>query len=428
MKKKILVLIIAILLLLTIGFVVYTEFINKPSSGSSPEKPQQNPNPPTFVVTTNDTYNLNIIHQVNSSANDNYLISPYSIEIALSMLKEGANGTTKEQIEKAAPTRNINILDIKDRVSVANALFIKNTFKKDIKNSFVSKMKNEYDADLLYDEFKKPDVINNWVNEKTKKMIPKLLDTMDPDFVLGIANALAIDVEWNIQFECPSTNSQKFTKTDGTTKNVEMMHNTYYSNVEYIKNGDVDGVILPYASYDTNGNKVYDDASNTLEFIAIKPHGDVYEYINKLTEDSLNNSINSKKTLNENEQLALSLPRFEYDSGIKDFISVLQNLGIVDAFGGNANFSNISDKLSLYVGTAIHKTHISLNEKGTKAAAITYFELEKNSEPIASENVVDIKFDKPFMYIIRDKSTHEMLFFGVVENPNVWKGSTCDNK
>ena len=85
---------------------------------------------------------------------------------------------------------------------------------------------------------------------------------------------------------------------------------------------------------------------------------------------------------------------------------------------------------NVYVGEAIHKTHIELNEVGTKAAAITYFGMFKNSaliEPNEYETI-DINFNKPFIYMIREASTKEILFFGTVYEPNIWKGSTCNNK
>ena len=77
---------------------------------------------------------------------------------------------------------------------------------------------------------------------------------------------------------------------------------------------------------------------------------------------------------------------------------------------------------------AIHKTHIDLNENGTKAAAVTYFGMFKNTsiEPKEKE-IINIEFNKPFIYIIRDPKTNEMLFFGVVYEPNKWIDSTCEN-
>ena len=80
-----------------------------------------------------------------------------------------------------------------------------------------------------------------------------------------------------------------------------------------------------------------------------------------------------------------------------------------------------------YVGQAIHKTHISLNEKGTKAAAVTGIEVDsKAAYDPDTEEPKKVEFNKPFAYIIRDKETKEMLFFGVVYEPEKWNGKTCE--
>ena len=98
----------------------------------------------------------------------------------------------------------------------------------------------------------------------------------------------------------------------------------------------------------------------------------------------------------------------------------------------NANFYNMVEKEkqfgNIYVGQAIHKTHIDLNEKGTKAAAVTYFGMFDNAVAIEETKPKEIIFNKPFIYMIRDKDTKEVLFFGTVYEPNIWKGSTCSNE
>ena len=79
-----------------------------------------------------------------------------------------------------------------------------------------------------------------------------------------------------------------------------------------------------------------------------------------------------------------------------------------------------------YVDTAIHKAIIELNEKGTKAAAITYFGIAGNALQRDEFEVKKIVFDKPFVYMIREAKSGEILFFGSVYEPNEWQGSTCD--
>ena len=81
-------------------------------------------------------------------------------------------------------------------------------------------------------------------------------------------------------------------------------------------------------------------------------------------------------------------------------------------------------KENIYVSDAIHKTYIDLNEKGTKAAAVTYFGM-KALGAFIDDKMIDIEFNRPFMYMIRDNKTSEILFLGSVYEPNKWKGTTC---
>ena len=395
---------------------------------------QQNNNPESPKIYKDNNYNIRLIKTINDIENDNYLISPYSIEIALNMLSEGANNNTKKEIDNLIGNRNIEYFNIKDRISVANALFIKDIYASYIKDDFKNILDKNYSADFIYDEFNKPDKINNWVNDKTYKMIPSILNDIDKDFVLGMANAVAIDVDWLNEFECENTNEEEFTKSNNEKIKVEMMHQKYEHEIEYI-DGDDKVVIIPYQTYDNNGDVNKD--GNTLEFVSILPEISVNEYIESLTKEKLDEIDKDKKKIGENEELYLSIPRFSYEYEIKNFIELLNNLGINDAFNiRNADFTNIMSKDNmkkynidnLYVNTAIHKTYIDLNESGTKAAAVTYFGISKATSALPEEKKeIHIAFNKPFIYMIRDKKSKEILFFGVVETPNVWKGTTCTN-
>lgn len=383
------------------------------------------------VKLVNGKFNLNLIKTVNSNKNENYLISPYSIEIALNLLRAGASGETLTEIENVVGNREINDVSINNRVSVANAAFIKNKYKDYIKDDFYNTIVEKYNSELLYDDFKTPKVINDWVNDKTDGMIEKILSSVDPSFAIGLANALAIDVEWDGPFDCIETKSQQFIKMDGSKYNVEMMHKTLKnSNYKYLKSNLATGVIIPYKMYNAKNGEVDYEKGNGLEFIGILPNGDVNSYINNLTNHELNELDSSAREVNNDFQIKLSLPRFKYEYTLDNFKDVLMALGIKQAFDDTyADFTNIMEKRdnvgNLYVGEAIHKTYIDLNEKGTKAAAVTYFGMYTSGMIMEEPEYVTLTFDKPFIYMIRDTKTKEMLFFGVVYEPNKWVGSTC---
>lgn len=425
-KNKIIFLIIVLIIILVLGCLIYKKVFVQES-----EKPQ-----PTNPIVLNDNeFNANIIKSVTQleEPNKNFLISPYSIEIALNMLRDGANGETKTQIDNVINQRTINDLQIKNRINVANAAFIKNEYKKDVIEKYYRKIQNDYKGEILYDEYRTPKVINDWVNKETYGMIPTLIEHMDPNFALGIANAMAIDVDWANSFKCDFTGSEEFTKEDESKINVSMMHqNDVYA--KYFDTEQEKGIVLPYKTYDENGEEVYDESDelSNLEFIGILPKDNITSYINSLTNETFTKIDTNIKEPSENEKINLSLPMFNYDYEINDFKQVLQNMGIVDVFDEDkADLSNMIVKkgANFYVSEAIHKTHIDLNEKGTKAAAVTAFIVnETTALPDKEKTIIEIKFNKPFAYMIRDSKTKEILFFGVVHEPSKWNGSTCSKE
>ena len=418
--SKIIIVILVIYIIGLGGYLVYDKVLKKDSSMQ--ERPIDKPKDEPIVKSREFNYNLILNNHAIAEKNKNYLISPYSIEIALNMLRDGASGDTKTEIDKVIGKRKINDVIVKDKVNVANAIFIKNKHENNVLSSYKNNLETNYHAEMFVDEFKSPDKINDWVKEKTMEMIPKISDDLNPNFVLGLVNAIAMKVEWQEEFDCNRTISEEFTKVDGSKINVEMMHDYGY---KYVKEEKVEGIVLPY--------KKYDNSNVELEFVGLIPTGNLDDYINNNFESDVKNLNNLIKTPINNaskEQIInLSLPRFKYESGIKEFISLLQNMGIKRSFvSGQADFSNMVQNVNdLYVDQAVHKTFIELDEKGTKAAAATGFSTaEKSAGPTKQYEYIDIKFNKPFIYLIREKNTNEILFFGVVYEPNLWNGSTCD--
>ena len=411
MKKKHIIIIIFIILLLVLSLLLFRK---------------QNKDIKEMTPINESDFNLSLIKNVNQNQKDNYLISPYSIKVALNMLNEGAYGNTKKEIEKVLNNEPINEISNKN-IKVANAIFVKNKYKPYIETNFYNNIKNKYNGEVLFDEFKTPKVINDWVNKHTDKMIPSILKTIPSNFILGLANAIAIDAKWASAFECNNTLKEEFTKIDNTKINTEMMHKTLEDNrFSYFKTNNATGVILPYQQEDN------------LEFIAILPNNNAYDYINNLTQEELLNIDKSKKEANNKLHINLSIPRFTYDYDLANFMKVLYNMGIKDAFNEDvANFNMIIEKdnygkakiHNIFVDTAIHKTHIELNETGTKAAAVTYFGLKDSAAILPPDDIeqINIKFNKPFIYIIRHQESKELLFFGVVNSPNKWNGTTCQN-
>lgn len=366
-----------------------------------------------------EEYNSDIIRT--TFEEKNYLISPYNIKMALNMLKEGADGNTKDEIEKVIGNEKVNNINIKNKLSIANGIFIKNDFKPSVKKEFTNIMNNKYHSEIIYDDFKTPKVINNWVKEKTNGMIDKVLDKMDENSVMGIASALALDIKWLDTFNCLDTKKEEFTKIDNNKMNTIMMHQTYESNAKYIKGDKEEGIIIPYNT---------ETSDVELEFVGLLPKNNITDYVRNIDINKINDLISSARETNDKLHVILSLPRFSYSYEVEDFISSLKKMGINDVFSPElANLSKILDTSGIYVGDAIHKTKIDLNEDGTKASAVTYFNVMYKGAPLFEQNFEEINlvFNKPFVYMIREKNTGEILFFGTVFEPSSWKGNACSN-
>ena len=411
MKKKNIILISVIFIIIVILVLLFVK-LNFGKENNNMIKPPDNNG------TTLD-FDYKIIKKVNEKYKGNYLVSPLSIAYALSMLNDGASDKTKEEINNLIKDYKFSkIPNVKNRINIANALFIKNRFKNEINESYVNHIKSNYNADTIYDEFNSPDKLNNWVKDKTHNMIPKLVDRLDPNFVLGIVNALAIDVEWNNKFKCENTKNGEFNLINGSKMDTAYMHQSEGNT--YFETNNAKGIIKSYETYKNDNNESID-----LEYIAILPNN-IDEYINNFNLDELHKIYNS--TITDNVKVNLAIPKYTYDFNYDNFKADLISLGIKEAFDEkNASFKNITNNNDVYVYDAIHKTHIDLSENGTKAAAVTAFLIAYKSA-IDNRNVIDITFDRPFVYIIKEKNNDNIWFFGTVYEPIKYENSTCKTK
>ncbi|MBR3210553.1 MAG: hypothetical protein IKF71_01290 [Bacilli bacterium] len=119
--------------------------------------------------------------------------------------------------------------------------------------------------------------------------------------------------------------------------------------------------------------------------------------------------------------MTVGLPRYEFEFDYGDaFKNALISMGIKSIFlPGSCNLTGmIQNHDDMYVSEAIHKSYVKVNEAGTKAAAVTYFGTK--NEVASDENYAYITFDQPFVFIIKDHKSNEILFFGVVYEPEKW--------
>ena len=367
----------------------------------------------------NNTFDFSFLKMENEKAN--MLYSPLSIKYALKMLQEGADGDTLSQIEKVTSNLSLTKYQNIDKVlSLANGLFIKDTFYSKVKPEYSSLLASQYNAEILQDKFENANNINKWIDNKTLGIIKKMLEDNN---VIGakmiLVNALAIDMEWDEQFSDNNTYGKPFYLKDETEiQATTMTKETSESNTSYYKDEKITALTMDLKQY--NNTK--------FEFVAIMPDKDLKQYVDNFSLDKMNEiDKNLKSADKEKDGVIVNIPKFsfEYDLKLKED---LQNLGITDAFSkGLANFKKMTaPEEKLYVKDALHKANIDFTEKGVKAAAVTTFIMATTSMIEEPKHPVEVRINKPFMFLIRDKNTKEIWFTGTVYEPNKWENDKAE--
>lgn len=344
---------------------------------------------------------------------ENSLVSPLSVLLALAMTTNGADNKTLEQMEHTLGGHDIALLNeylytyvknlpttSKSKLNIANSIW----FRDDENRLTVQKMFLQNNADYYgaaaykspFDDSTVKD-INRWVKENTDGVIEEIIDSIDEDTVMYLINAIVFDAEWEKIYNENDIRKDSFTTNAGKKKTVDFM---FSEESLYIKDDNAHGFIKPYANNDYSFFALLSSQN-----IALK------DYIQTLTGDKLYTILSEP---NEGMVYA-SLPKFEYDYEIS-MNNALSDLGMPDAFiASKADFTKLgkSSRGNIYIGEVLHKSFISVDEKGTKAGAVTKVEIKDES---FTEGVT-IRLDRPFLYGIIDNSTNLPVFIGTVQDP-----------
>ena len=176
-----------------------------------------------------------------------------------------------------------------------------------------------------------------------------------------------------------------------------------------------------------------------LEYIGIMPlNKNLDEYVKNITAQDINNLLGQLKKIELNNfkdgvvtKITGFIPKFKFDYEL-DLMNDLKTLGIKNVFEiGKANLKNITSD-ELYINKISHKSNIEFTQDGLKAAAITYAGGKGAGETFnyyfeVPVEEIDLTFNKPYMFIIRDKKTQEVWFTGTVYNPLLYKEDNTKN-
>jgi serine protease inhibitor len=352
----------------------------------------------------------------------NMLYSPLSIEYALHMLQEGASGNTYTEINKVIGNKELTkYKSIEKVLSLANGLFIRDTYYEGVKKEYIKTLEEKYEADVVKEKFEDAQNTNEWIEDKTLGIIKNMIKddlVQDPNMVMLIINALAIDMEWAKSFSADKTYGETFYLDNGKEMTATMLFNKEVSSkaISYYKSDDLTVLNMDLLDYD----------GIQFEFMAIMPKENLSAFVENVTKEQIN-EIEKKLKLSSDvtDGVNVKIPKFKFNYDL-DLKEDLKKLGINDAFNDRkANFSNMAKSNDIYVSDALHRADIEFTEKGVKAAAVTVFAMNLKSMP-RPKNPVIVTIDKPFMFIIRDKNTKDIWFTGTLYEPNSWKDDKED--
>lgn len=348
-----------------------------------------------------------------NSESDNFMVSPLSAQFALGMLANGAEGNTLAELENALGvgaldelnTLNSKLLaelpkaDKETTVEMANSMWLNTGFN--VYPEYSKCLADFYRAESRTLELASTEAmkeINRWTSKKTKGLVPELLlRPLKKDTRIALINAIYFKGEWDEPFKKELTAPRKFLNIDGTTSQPATMR--------------LDGADAKYYSADKYELASLDYGNGAYSMTILLPAEDssLDEAISMIDSQAWSEYKQSGRIRGCN----VLLPKFNIETRF-DLIPYLMSLGVHDTFDRDAaDFSSLSEH-PVFVSMVKQVTNIMVDEKGTEAAAVTIVGGDTEAVLGPDFKVIDFFVDRPFAFIIEERSTGAILFMGRV--------------
>jgi serpin B len=358
---------------------------------------------------------------------ENVVFSPHSVRMAFGMVYPGTRDTVRTEFETilgfAGPGSTDAVLNAVDleldsrnfagssdesgerppiQLVLTNSLFSDRGFAEHVRPEYLDAVAVSYDAGIRLVPFETDNEIarmriNAWVSDQTGAKIQNLIKSFPPVVELVVVNALYYKASWETPFPDSATRPETFTTRAGAAVEVDTMHAT----------------VLPasYAESETQWQAVglrYSDPR--LEMVVIVPT-DHAAFEASLDGEQLRSIFAALAP----STIDLALPKFQVRSPL-ELREPLEQLGMSAAFDDVTGFAGIPTMYPIFA--VPHESFISVDEKGTEAAAATaiVFGEEGGGDELVTEHVVSV--DRTFYLAIRDRGTETVLFFGRIGDPS----------
>ncbi|MCK9507813.1 MAG: serpin family protein [Pigmentiphaga sp.] len=354
-------------------------------------------------------------HVLADTKEENTLIAPLSVSIALGMTWNGAGGETKTEMESTLKMSGMSAEEINEyyqimqnslttvdrstKLNIANSIWYKDGYP--IYPPFLDINRKYFDAEVSALDFTNPkslDIINNWCSDKTNGLIKNPLDEIPADAIMYLINAIYFKGIWSSEFKKKDTSERDFTTADGTSHKVDMMQQEQIFN--YFEDEETQYLDMPY------GNNAF-----SMTVILPKQGNTIGDYLKSFDLESWSEITQNLSP----REIKVYFPKFKVKSRL-ELQKTLAAMGMPQAFTPHADFSRMSER-DLMISRIIHSTYCDVNEKGTEAAAVTIVEMIETATP---QNPI-FNANRPFIFIIREKSTGVILFMGKMGSVEKYK-------
>lgn len=356
----------------------------------------------------------NVFNEEAADKDDNFMVSPLSLSMALAMTWNGADGETKQAMQKVLRLDGYSDEEVNEyykklreallktdpstKLAIANSIW---TNKNVVIDSDFIKVNQDYFNSVVksvdFADSKTVNELNQWAAENTNNLIDHVIDETDPMALMYLMNAIYFKGVWTSEFDAKNTTKKPFFYMNGKSKNVDMMHQK--TDFNYTENQLLQMVELPY------GNQAF-----SMLVLLPKEGKMLADIISDLQKGDSWTALASGLRKSD---VDLYLPKFktEYSKRLND---ALINMGMGIAFDpSRADFSRMSDH-DAFISFVDQFTYISTDEVGTEAAAVTVVGIELTS--YQPPRTVTFNADRPFIYIIQENSTGSILFMGAVKD------------
>ncbi|KAK7133386.1 hypothetical protein R3I94_015306 [Phoxinus phoxinus] len=343
----------------------------------------------------------------------NIFFSPVGISMALSLLALGAKGSTHSQIYSSLGYGELKPEQVDEgyehllhmlghsqdsmQLEAGAGVAIRDGFK--VVDKFLKDAQHYYSSEAFSVDFSKPEIaeeeINKFIAKKTHDKITSMVKGLDSDTVMMLITYMYFRGQWDKPFDAAQTHKADFKVDKDTTVQVDMMKRSGRYDIYQDRINQTTVMMVPYKG-------------NTSMMIVLPEDGKMKE----LEEYICRHHIKSWHEKLVRSSVDLFMPKFSISATSK-LGDILQEMGITEAFGDKADFSGITEEVKVKVSRVVHQAVLSVDEKGTEAAAATTIEIMPMSLPDT------VMLSRPFLVLIVEDSTKSILFMGKITDPTV---------